>query len=837
MKIKVKKLGLFLIPFMIAGAMISPLVTGDISVVSTNAESSEVEYINNYSDFQKMINDPTKHYKVSESFVVSDNEEWNWTPIGTKENPFTGTFDGNGFIAPFLKMPSKNYQGFFGYVKGGKVENLKISGIGYNFLEPEQAGDEFFAGGICGYACDGAEILNCEVGEKNEDIERPDSILRFKTTIGGVAGVLTGGDSKIADVVAYDDISIKESLVSYFSIKIAGVVGSLKDSATLQNVANFASINVEYDSASLVEGENYISQIAGEVSGAATSIRNAIAGGKITTNGLTKQKTTLGSVVGNFYEPIPENGNVSNSVYVEGEAYGNSGTYAVIDSNTNDYVSLIPGRCLGTNDFYFSDVYRYTDSLEIQREFKFYSYIPFKSDVWVLNDIDSSLRLQSFQNFSIYITDAINDLLTVTQKPNQIRFKYGSDDARYTISFKQPVDFRYYKITKVLKNGETCDYVYQTLPLSGSQKDDVVLFFNGSEYVLSILSSSATQGEYSFEVSPITYKGSVYINPEIKGGDVKFTVASGKTLDFAKLYSETAAEARAGTLYAFNCWKLYYKTTAEEALDDQGNIKDGYYEFYSNYYKLPSSREDEDNIIYIKDQTTSEDKKAPASLPVAFGRSTSSFVKINNVEVYDYLNQDFLLEAVFEYSPYKLAFVRINSLTIENIEKIVVDENELADNNNVAIVGKADKVSIEIYVKKGYELSEETLKTSLQNNAQEPTINLSEDRTQTGGRVYKLSFYTGKLDPSKMDPNEKNRFEIALLLNEATEENTNSNLGWIIGGSVGGGVLLISGLVVLIWYVRAKKRFNSGLSLSSSSGDKDVKKKKVKDDDYKKYFF
>ena len=53
----------------------------------------------------------------------------NWIPIGTTTNPFKGIFDGNGkTISNIYINNSLNNQGFFGYVNGGTIKNLIVSG-------------------------------------------------------------------------------------------------------------------------------------------------------------------------------------------------------------------------------------------------------------------------------------------------------------------------------------------------------------------------------------------------------------------------------------------------------------------------------------------------------------------------------------------------------------------------------------------------------------------------------------------------------------------------------------------------------------------------------------
>ena len=62
----------------------------------------------------------------------------NWTPIGTEEKPFTGTFDGNGktiknltLVEPEAKE-GKAFIGFFGYAKNATIKNVTFENVYIN---------------------------------------------------------------------------------------------------------------------------------------------------------------------------------------------------------------------------------------------------------------------------------------------------------------------------------------------------------------------------------------------------------------------------------------------------------------------------------------------------------------------------------------------------------------------------------------------------------------------------------------------------------------------------------------------------------------------------------
>lgn len=52
-----------------------------------------------------------------------------WTPIGTNENPFKGTFDGQGYTITGLNISSGSYAGLIGVLDAGTVKNVKFASV------------------------------------------------------------------------------------------------------------------------------------------------------------------------------------------------------------------------------------------------------------------------------------------------------------------------------------------------------------------------------------------------------------------------------------------------------------------------------------------------------------------------------------------------------------------------------------------------------------------------------------------------------------------------------------------------------------------------------------
>lgn len=105
----------------------------------------------------------------------------NWTPIGTYDNPYTGTFDGGGHTITGLTVTtSDQYAGLFGYIgSGGKVMNVKLEGV-----QIESDNETSAVGGVAGHSY--GTLENCSVSGS--------VIGRGKNSIvGGVVGYQYGG--------------------------------------------------------------------------------------------------------------------------------------------------------------------------------------------------------------------------------------------------------------------------------------------------------------------------------------------------------------------------------------------------------------------------------------------------------------------------------------------------------------------------------------------------------------------------------------------------------------------------------------------------------------------
>ena len=110
--------------------------------------------IKTFSDLQK-ISMNGKYVLVNDIVM---NSSLSWKPLGTEEAPFTGIFDGNGFVIKNLKITkAQKYMGLFGY-SSGTIMNLVMENVAIDLTYPGLS----YTGALIGYMA-GGEVSNCSV--------------------------------------------------------------------------------------------------------------------------------------------------------------------------------------------------------------------------------------------------------------------------------------------------------------------------------------------------------------------------------------------------------------------------------------------------------------------------------------------------------------------------------------------------------------------------------------------------------------------------------------------------------------------------------------------------
>lgn len=150
--------------------------------------------------------------------MISNPKLEEWKPIGTSNNPFKGTFDGQGHTISGLYVNlKKNYVGLFGHVgKGGTVKNVTLA--------DSYVSGNISVGGICGWN-DGGTVENCTSGC---------TVKGTGNSVGGICGFndvrsqlknchntgKVSGDSNVGGVCGWNEYSILQE--SYNTGEVSG---------------------------------------------------------------------------------------------------------------------------------------------------------------------------------------------------------------------------------------------------------------------------------------------------------------------------------------------------------------------------------------------------------------------------------------------------------------------------------------------------------------------------------------------------------------------------------------------------------------------------------------
>ena len=153
----------------------------------------------------------------------------NWTPIGTEEKPFTGTFDGKGYAIKNLALveseakEGKVHTGFIGYGKDATIKNVTFENVYINI-----------------------PCLDIDHSQGH---------------IGAVAGTLEG-TSIVENVTVKGDIQVESTLEANGASRVAVVVGG----NTYANVT-MKNVHVIANEGSYLKANNNVGALAGQLQG------------------------------------------------------------------------------------------------------------------------------------------------------------------------------------------------------------------------------------------------------------------------------------------------------------------------------------------------------------------------------------------------------------------------------------------------------------------------------------------------------------------------------------------------------------------------------------------
>lgn len=177
----------------------------------------------NSEDFKAFTADVNSGTSFDGKFIkmVADMTEAVTTIIGTSDNPFKGTFDGNGHSIELNINATAENAGMFGYTSGATIKNVVTRGS----LRTEVKAKANRAGALVGLATD-TQIINC--------INYADITIGAGIgDVGGIVGVISG-TFEISGCKNFGSISADCATAKY----VGGIVGDVKGSGPVTNCAN-----------------------------------------------------------------------------------------------------------------------------------------------------------------------------------------------------------------------------------------------------------------------------------------------------------------------------------------------------------------------------------------------------------------------------------------------------------------------------------------------------------------------------------------------------------------------------------------------------------------------
>ena len=210
------------------------LATDDSHALSGLGSETDPYILESEGDLASLSLYRDNYFKLVNDITVSNG----WTPIGNAANPFRGHLDGNGHTITLGTVTQSQYTGFFGYLNGAEVKNLRIL-LG-NSISPVTNTSPLYVGGLAGYIT-GSTIYNVSIDGAGINFNLSGTV---HANAGGLAGfvsesnityafskinVTIGGDSNgptatpyscVGGLIGYGENNIIDASLSECSVSL-----------------------------------------------------------------------------------------------------------------------------------------------------------------------------------------------------------------------------------------------------------------------------------------------------------------------------------------------------------------------------------------------------------------------------------------------------------------------------------------------------------------------------------------------------------------------------------------------------------------------------------------
>ena len=192
-------------------------------VISTPAQLKLLsDIVNGIETIQPSGATDSSSYKLNKCIDLNNLE---WTPIGSEESPFKGTFDGGDHTIKGMYInTTEGFQGLFGKIEGGTIKKINMSDC--NITAGDVVINNNYIGSIVGY-------------NKNGTVEEcvfSGTLTNNGNGTGGIVGKSEGSDARVAYCYNLGVI------VANQGCRVGGIVG-YNISGSVENCSNNATIS------------------------------------------------------------------------------------------------------------------------------------------------------------------------------------------------------------------------------------------------------------------------------------------------------------------------------------------------------------------------------------------------------------------------------------------------------------------------------------------------------------------------------------------------------------------------------------------------------------------
>jgi hypothetical protein len=208
------------------------LGTQNLPYLITSAEHLKwVSIENNAGNFPS-----NTYFKLANHINLEDYE---WVPIGTEANPFSGKFNADNYSIYNLNMKDINaiykYNGLFGYASSATIENLRLTEVDF-LLNLTEAIEPIYVGAVVGYAT-GNTVVSRIINGGTIQIQNATSMVYA----GGIAGYMQNSTlTQLVNNIVLSTLLVEDAYVGGLAGK---VLNSTVSSSYNKQTVNITTIN------------------------------------------------------------------------------------------------------------------------------------------------------------------------------------------------------------------------------------------------------------------------------------------------------------------------------------------------------------------------------------------------------------------------------------------------------------------------------------------------------------------------------------------------------------------------------------------------------------------